>query len=253
MKKIIIISIFVLVAFLVLWGWYNNDPKNILSDLLKHGGLRQGELVYRISLFGFIPVGEAVFKEAKEEKLDGRRVYHLSASAKSLKIVSPFLSGTVNLDSYIDRESLNPLVFKQEIFVKGKNDLVREASYDQAQGIMTLSGIRRQILPNTQDHLSAIFNLRRSDFDKINNYDISINTNQKNYSLKGKAQGGQIVLKGKTYKTVLLEASISRRDKNPYHKSTMSMLLLKDEGNLPIMIKVFASGAVINVKLIETR
>ncbi|MBM3255174.1 MAG: DUF3108 domain-containing protein [Candidatus Omnitrophica bacterium] len=252
MKKIII-SILLLAVFLVFWARYNNDPGNILSNLLKRGDLRQGELVYGISLFGFIPLGEAIFKEAKEEELNGRKVYHLSASAKSLKIIAPFLSGTVNLDSYIDRESLNPLVFKQEIFVRGKNDLIREASYDQAQGVMTLAGVRRQVLPNTQDHLSAIYNLRRMDFDKLKDYDININTNQKNYSLKGKSQAGQIALKGKIYKTTFLEASISRRDKNPYHKSTMSMLLLKDEGNLPIMIKAFASGAVINVKLIETR
>jgi hypothetical protein len=221
--------------------------------LNKQGGFRQGELVYRINLLGFIPVGDAVFYAPKEEMLAGRKVYHLTASAKSLKSISLFLSGSADLDSYIDKESLNPVLFRQKISVRGKNDLVREASYDQAQSVMTLAGVKRQILPDTQDHLSAIFNLRRMDFEKTRNYDLNINTNQKNYSLKGSARPGQIVLKGKVYKTVFLEASISRRDKNPYHKSMMSMLLLKDEGNLPIMIKVFASGALINVRLIEIR
>ncbi len=252
MKKIII-PLIVLAVFLIFRVQYNNDPKNIISALNSQGGFRQGELVYRINLFGFIPVGDAVFQAPKDEEHNGRKVYHLVASAKSLKIVSPFLVGSADLDSYIDRESLNPLLFKEKISIKGKNDIVKEASYDQKQSVMTLAGVRRQVLPNTQDHLSAIFNLRRTDFDKIKDYDININTNQKNYSLKGNAQNGQITLKGKVYKTVLLKASIARRDKNPYHKSTISMLLLKDEGNLPIMIKVFASGAVINVRLIETR
>jgi hypothetical protein len=252
MKKIVIL-VFVLAIFLIFLVQYNNDPKNIILALRKQGGFKQEILVYRINLFGFIPVGDAVFQAAKEEELNGRKVYHLVASAKSLKIVSPFLSGTVNLDSYIDRENGNPLIFREKISIKGKNDLTREASYDQLQSVMTLKGVRRQVLPNTQDHLSAIFNLRRTDFDKVGDYDLNINTNQKNYSLKGSAQNGQITLKGRIYKTVLLKASISRRDKNPYHKSTISMLLLKDEGNLPLLIKVFASGAVINVRLVETR
>jgi hypothetical protein len=252
MKKIVI-PIFVLAIFLIFLVQYNNDPKNIISGILNQGGFKQGELVYRINLFGFIPVGEAVFKAAKEEELNGRKVYHLVASAKSLKIVSPFLTGSVDLDSCVDRVSGNPLIFREKISIKGRSDLAREVSYDQLQSVMTLKGVRRQVLPNTQDHLSAIFNLRRMDFDKVKDYDLNINTNQKNYSLKGSAQNGQITLKGKLYKTVLLKASISRRDKDPYHKSIMSMFLLKDEGNLPILMKVFASGVVINVRLIETR
>jgi hypothetical protein len=252
MKKI---AIFLLLAaaFLIFLAKYKNDPKNIISNISKQDGLKQGELVYAISLFGLIPIGDAVFYAPKDEQINGRRAYHLSASAKSLKIIAPFLSGTVNLDSYIDRENGNPFIFREKISVKGRSDIIKEVSYDQRQSIMELAGVRRQVLPNTQDHLSAIYNLRRMDFDKVKDYDININTNQKNYSLKGSAQNGQITLKGKNYKTVLLEASISRRDKNPYHKSTMTMLLLKDEGNLPIMIKVFASGAVIHVRLKETR
>jgi len=48
---------------------------------------------------------------------------------------------------------------------------------------------------------------------------------------------------------VLLKGDISRRDKNPYHQTKISMVLVKDKENTPILINVFASGMLINVKL----
>jgi len=80
---------------------------------------------------------------------------------------------------------------------------------------------------------------------------MNINTNQKNYILKGRATPKEMLIKGKAYKTVILEASISRRDKNPYHKSSIKMVLLRGKENTPILIKVFASGVFLSAGLTE--
>lgn len=252
MKKLLIFLILV-VLFLVYVVWNNTNPKLIISRLVKGGDLETGALRYRIYLLGVIPAGEVVFGIEKLERYKGQQVYHLTASGQSLSIFSKFFNSYAVLDSYIDTQKFNPVVFKQILVVKGQKSIEKEVIYDQKQGIMSISGLQRNISPNTQDPLSAIFNIRRMDFDKTKEFEVNINTNQKNYILKGTAYPKDISINNKIFKTVILGAQISRRDKNPYHKSMITMVLLKEKMNIPILIKVFASGFLINAKLIDIK
>lgn len=244
---IVIISTF---AFVI---YSNSNIKNIISGLSKKGDIRPGELRYRIYLFGVLPVGEAIFGVQKLEQYQGQNVYHLSATAQSLNILSKFFNGTAALDSYVDIKQLTPLVFKEKIAISGKQGIDREITYDQKNGTMSIAGVKRQILPNTHDPLSAIFNIRHLDLDKVKEIEMNINTNQKNYILKGTAEQKDILIHKQAYRVILAKAEIARRDKNPYHKSSISMVLLKEKENIPILIKVFASGVLINARLIDIR
>jgi hypothetical protein len=228
----------------------NNDPALIISGLAKKE-FRPGALKYKINLFGIIPMGDAVLGLARVEEYNGKKVYHLTAQAESLKIFSEFFNAHAVLDSYVDIEKLNPLLFKQRIAIAGKQDIVKEATYDQNNGIMSIAGVKRQILTDTQDPLSAIFNLRHMDLDRIREFELNINTNQKNYILKGTVSLQQVSVNKKIYKTALIKATIRRRDKNPYHQSALTMVLLREKENIPILIRVFASGMLINAKLID--
>lgn len=252
MKKILFIF-FAIVLFLLSVSWYNGNPKVIISRLIKDGPIRDGRLVYRVYFLKVFPIGEAIFDVAKAEEYNGQKVYHLSASAENLKIFSKFVRAYATLDSYIDAQQLNPILFKQRLVVRGRKDVYKEVFYDQVKGIMVIGKERRQILPNTQDPLSAIFNLRRIDFEKADNLEVSINTNQKNYILKGAAKTSAVSIRKENYRIALLKASISRHDKNPYHKSHIATVLLKEGGNIPISINVFASGILIDARLIEIR
>jgi hypothetical protein len=209
---------------------------------------------------GVIPVGEAIFQREKTEEYlpSGKRgkgefVYHLTATARSLSAFSKFFTGYAVLDSYIDRQQFNPMVFKERLLVTGKEGIDKEVIYDQRHGVMSTANVRRQILPNTQDPLSAIFNIRRMDFDKTKEFEMNLNTNQKNYILKGAARLLDISVNKKIYKTVFLEVQISRRDKNPYHKSRIRMVLLKERENLPVLIDIFAGGVFMNACLIDIK
>jgi hypothetical protein len=91
------------------------------------------------------------------------------------------------------------------------------------------------------------------DFDKVKEFEISLNTNQKNYVLKGAAQPQEICIDNKKYKIFILKSDIRRRDKNPYHQTKLTMTLCKEKENIPILIKVFASGALINARLVEIK
>jgi len=252
MKKWLLLFIVIILglAFVV---YNNSNIKSIISGLDKKGDIKSGELRYRIYLFGILPVGEAVFGVEKIEQYQGQKVYHLSATAQSLNVFSKFFNGTVALDSYIDIKQLTSLVFKEKIAISGKQGIDREITYDQKNGIMSIAGVKRQILPDTQDPLSAIFNLKRFNFDKIKDIEMNINTNHKNYIVKGTAVQWEISINKKIYKIVSTQAEIRRRDKNPYHKSSITIVLLKEKENIPILIKVFASGVLINAHLIEIR
>jgi hypothetical protein len=89
------------------------------------------------------------------------------------------------------------------------------------------------------------------DFSKTKSVEFNINTNQKNYILSGKVKEGRLSVSGKLYKIITINSQIKRRDRDPHHKSDVDIVLLKGKQNIPVLIKVFASGALITVKLVE--
>lgn len=252
MKKILFVLLLLILLIVIVAG-HNNDPGNIISKIFKEGSPNTGNLIYRVNFLGAIPVAEAVFKQEAVEEYKGSKVYHLEATAQSLKFVSKFFKARATVDSYVDIRTLSPLLFKQELRSPGKERASKEVLYDQQNNTMTLDGVGRVILPNTQDPLSLIFNIRRMDFEKVKEFEMNINTNQKNYIVKGTSEIKSIVINKKTYKLVLLKGDIRKRDKNPYHQTKISIVLLKEKENLPILIKVFAGGMLITVRLIDIK
>ncbi len=250
MKKIILILVIGLAVFIVFTYRSNSDPKAIISKLTAGGPIKDGDLHYRLFLFGLIPVGDAVIERWRLEDFQATKVYHLRASAKTTQLISIFLNAEAVLDSYVNIMDNNPLFFTQKILIAGKPDSVKAVSYDQKNKTMSKAGQDRAIFPDTQDFLSAVFNIRRMNFDKLKDIELSINTNQKNYVLRGSVSADDIAIRGKTYKTARLKGQIRRRDKdNPYHRSELTVVLLKDNANIPVLIKVFASGGLINIRL----
>lgn len=255
MKKIFFIFciLILLPVFIVV---YNNNAKIIISKIscapAYKSGIRVSSLEYRIYLLGVIPVGQAAITESIDE-YNGQKVYHLNATAGNLKILSKFFSGSALLDSYVDMAKGNPIIFRQKLKVTGRKDIDKEAIYDQASGFMSIAGVRRQIFPDTQDPLSAVFNLRRMDFSKAKGIEININSNQKNYILRGVATPKDITINKTVYKAVFLKAEISRRDKNPYHKSKVDIVLVNEKQNIPVLIKVFAGGILIKARLTDIK
>jgi hypothetical protein len=249
MKKIF--AVLLVIGTILFFVSYRNDPKHAITHLAGKTDKPDSALQYEISVFGILPVGLARIDPPREEMLQGRKVYHLRATAKNLKWLSWLVTASSILDSYIDRKSFNPVVFRQKVSLQGKSYADKEILYDQARGVMTMGGVKRQISSGTQDPLSLIFNLRHLDFNRIKDFEMIINTNQKNYILRGQSEIHDMYAGKALHKLAYLKAAISRKDKNPYHKSSVSMVLLADKGNLPVLIKVFASGFLINAKLID--
>lgn len=251
--KRITFTIFSLILFLILLAGYNSNPKVIISRLIKNDGVQVGALKYRIYFFGIIPVGEAIFNAGRLEEFEGQKVYHLNATARTLKYFSKFFNGEVALDSYVDIQEFNPMLFKQRLMIAGKDDINKEIIYNQKEGFMSTAGIKRKIFPNTQDPLSVMFNLRHLDLTEAGEIEININAYKKNYTLKGITKPNDVVINSKTYKIFALKGWISRQDKNLYHQSSVNAVLLNQKENIPLLIKVFTGGVLIQARLVDTR
>jgi len=249
MKRVLLVLL--IPVILVVFASYqnNNNISLIISHLKYNDSIKEGDLEYQVNLFNVLPAAEAVFRGKGVATIDGQPTEHLSAVASSADYFSKLFLARVYLDSYLRVADQNPLLFQERIMIKGKEDDDKQVHYDQDAHIMTIDGTQRQILPDTHDPLSAMAALRNMDFSKLDEVELNINTNQKNYILKGTVTPRSIKVDRVEYQLYILKARIQRRDKNPYHKTGITIVFMKGEKNLPILVKVFASGAVINAKL----
>lgn len=255
MRKILLIIITAIISSSIFLFYYNNSPKIIVSSLARKSNAEAKELIYRVNFFGILPVADAILKVDEIQDYNGQQVYHLSATANSLRWYTKMYNAHAILDSYVDINTHDPILFRQKAVITNEKviNINKEVYYDQKNGIMTLNNIRRQIPPHTQDPLSLLFNTMHMDFDKVEEIEMDINTNQRNYLVKGIKQSRDISIDKKTYKLVFLDADIKRREKNPYHQSKISIVFCRDRENIPILIRVFASGAFLSAKLIDIR
>ncbi len=251
-KNIFLILTSIIILLSVLAYSVNNNYQAAVALTARKNIQEPKVAIYRMFLFGIVPVAEARMSNLGIEAYQGKPVFHFRAHAFPLSFYSNFLKAEAVLDSFVNVQSSDPVIFRQELSLPGKAPMIKEISYNQSKGIMTVAGVQRLILPHTQDPLSAMFNLRQYSFAQDTDIEISINTNQKNYVLKGKTTRRELTYRNQGYTCVVADTIIKRRDKdNPYHQSNVTFVLLKEFKNLPLYIKVFASGMVITARLVD--
>jgi hypothetical protein len=116
---------------------------------------------------------------------------------------------------------------------------------------MKIGNTEREIFEGTQDPLSAIFYLRNQKFGIGKEFNININTNQKNYLLTAKVKSFQEIDTSDSKVGIwLLNAEVKRRDKSQRHKTSVKIWFLDDQSKTPIKIRILASGGLIIARLI---
>lgn len=253
MRKIIV-SIFVVLVLFALIQLNENKPFHIIRSLNLQNRLSMEakSAVFKVNFLGFFPAGEAGLINKGIEVYQNKEVYHLSAQAETSKFISKFFNAKAEVHTYIDKDKLHSLKFMQTLIIPDKPKDEKEVLYDQKNNIMELRGIKRQILPDTQDPLSAIFYIQHQALELGKEFDININTNQKNYRLYAKViKKEEYALGDKKLGIWVLEGDIRRRDKSPMHSSTMRLWLLDNPTKTPILIKTVTSVGLITARLIN--
>lgn len=258
MIKKTISSIFAVFLFIIILSVLKEMSNNRLIAIIKRNNLQNKlsaksyNLAFMVDFQGLIPAGQARLENKGEEFYQDKKVYHLSARAYPLDFYTKFFNAQVQIDSYVDIDKLYTLKFKQSFILPNKTKQEKEVLYDQSKNFMELKGVKRQILPDTQDPLSAIFYIQHQNLELGKVLDLNINTNQKNYQLYAKVIGRQeYALEAKKIGVWVLSVIIRRRDNNPYHKTKMKLWLLDNPSKIPILIKTMSNIGWVSARLIS--
>lgn len=258
MIKNLLSKLFLLILILISITFFfqrnKNNPVSIIKDLhLQELPIQDiDSTVFQVNLLGFIPVGYAKLINQGERTFKQKRVLHLSAEASAVGFISRFFDARAQAESFIEKQQLHSLKFLESTSIPDKPKEEKEVIYDQEAHIMELEGVKRSILPNTQDPLSAMYFMRKQPLKIGKEFDININTNQKNYRLFAEVvKKEEHWITGKNMAVWVLKGDIRRRDKSPRHSTTMKIWLLDNPSKTPILIKVTTGPASITARLID--
>lgn len=254
-KRIILSFVAVFASFVVILAAIEINSNNPLS-VIKHNKLQDrivaenAVLVFTVDFQGIIPAGRGRVTNMGLEPYQNKKAYHLTARAYPLDIYKKFIHVQAAIDSYVDPDKLSTLKFKQSILLPNNTRQDKEILYDQAKNIMELSGVKRQIFPNTQDPLSVMFYIQHQKLELGKEFDLNINTNQKNYQFFIKVAGRrEYTIGGKRIGVWLLDGIVRRRNKNVYHRTTMRLWVLDGESKIPILIRTVSNAGLITARL----
>lgn len=247
MLRCVLLIVLIGLALVLVIEIYSQRSIPVLKDLVKNNSLNNEVLTLKLNYLIMIPVGEARLRNLGKEKFRGADLIHIRAEAKTFDYVASIFHSRVTVDSYIDPKNLDSLYFLQDLEMINKPRENKEISYDQKKHIMTYQGPRgieeRVIDEHAQDPLSAIFYVESKKFKLGEEFNLSLNTNQKNYIIIGKFVSIEsIQISGKNYEVILVEARVGRKDKNPRHQARFKIWFLDHEGRrMPILIKAMTN------------
>src|SRR4030042_1423861 len=253
-RKIIFLLILCIFLLFVLVQLNKNTPQAIIRSInLAKTKINNTEtLEFAVAYLGIFPFIEATLDILPDTVYNSKKVYHITAQARALKLVSFFFNASAKMDSYIDKEKLYPLRFMQTLIIPDKPKDEKEVIYNQKNNIMELRQVRRQILPDTQDFLSVFFFIRKQPFKVGKEFDLNINTNQKNYRFYSKIiDRKEYDIRGQKIGVWILKADIRRRDKSPRHSSSIIMWILDNQSKTPILMKSITNIGSISARLIS--
>jgi hypothetical protein len=210
--------------------------------------------VFKINLFGGLPVGRAVMANSGLVALKDKMVYQCLGQAQTSGIPALFFNAKAEVISYIDKNTFLPLLFKESLSRPDCPIQKKEIVYDHDNLFMESNGIKRRILPGTMEPFSVMFFLSRQAFEPGKEFDLNINTNQKNYRFLFKVlKREEQIVNGKKIGIWIVKGDIKRRDKSPRHSTNLTMWLLDNGEKTPLFVKVFASGMLVTARLIEVK
>ncbi len=254
MKKIIKFSLAtgILIAVFILFSIYNSNEIVIVKKLSLGGG-ESHFFDYKIRLFGLFDLGGAKvnYLSVKDKAHSGMLV--IKGEGYTSRLISLFFNPQVSAESMINLLQVFPEKFIYSMAIPGLKPEEKVIIYDHKNMTMELDGVRRVIFSNTQDPLSAMYYIQNQKMAIGKEFDININTNQKNYRFQLEVKGKkELIIKNQKVTLWLLEGEIARRDKSRRHK-TYIKLWFWEEGKAAVLVKVSTSGVqfIINLSNIK--
>lgn len=142
-----------------------------ISSQEKTTVFKDGEwLRYKMSYSGFIKAGSAVLA-VKTDTLKGKEVFHVTGEGWTSGIIKWFFKVDDIYESYFDKETNKPYLFKRNIN-EGGYKINREINFDYDVNEATIQDFKHNTtktvaIGNIQDMLSSFYFLRKQDVSKL--------------------------------------------------------------------------------------
>ncbi|MFC4267797.1 DUF3108 domain-containing protein [Polaribacter marinivivus] len=137
----------------------------------KSSAFKDGEFLrYKMSYSGFLRAGSAIL-EVKEEEFRGKKVYHTKGTGWTSGMIKWFFEVDDVYESYFDKETLKPYLFKRKIN-EGGYKKHRITAFNYTSNTAYIQDFVEQkdtivSIKNIQDMLSSFYYLRNKDVSKF--------------------------------------------------------------------------------------
>jgi hypothetical protein len=256
-KQVLFVLVISFICFLlILQRLSRNSPLLIIQRLnLSDKPVDLTRLNYLVDYSGLLVFGRIKIENQGIEKYRGKNAYHLRGLMNTSVFVSYFSKISSEADSYIDQASLCPFEFSYALIKPGKPVEENKIFYNQKEHILESKEGLRQILPETQDFLSTFYYLQHQAFWPAKEFDLNMNTNQKNYRLYLRtAAQKRYSFKDQNLLVWVLKGDIRRQDKSPRHSMKLEVWILDTKPlKIPILIKAMTNIGPVRMHLVEAQ
>lgn len=200
-------------------------------------------LRYKMSYSGFLRAGTAEL-EVKEEEFKGKKVYHAIGKGWTTGMIKWFFKVDDHYESYFNKDSIYPLLFKRKIFEGGYQKHVNTTFKHQDKKALVQDFINRKdtliAFKNVQDMLSSFYYLRNLDVTELKPGDeikLDMFLDAKTYNFRLRYVGDQdLRIRGGKVRTLKFMPLVQAGRIFKEQESVM-IWITADENKIPVRLK----------------
>jgi len=142
-----------------------------------------GEKMDFVVQYGVLEIGEAALEVRREKEMRGRRILEITNQARSAGWVDRIFKIRDRVQSFLDPENFHSLGFAKQLH-EGRYKREMHADYLQEEGIARYKEGEVELVPGSQDILTAIYFLRTVDLEPGTRLGIPLHDDKKNYQVE---------------------------------------------------------------------
>ncbi len=235
----------------------NSVPVNENAEFrtIKNEAFKEGEVLrYRVH-YGFVDAGEAILKvNACDKKVQGRKLFHVEGTGKSLGAFDWFFKVRDRYESYMDDQGVFPWLFVRRVN-EGGYEIKQDYTFLQNKNKVDLGEGKSMDAPaHIQDMLSSFYYARTLNFENAKVGDVfTINTicDAELFPLKIKYMGKETVsLRSGKYRCMRFVPVVSTG--RVFKKNEdLSVWITDDKNKIPILAKAKIFVGSIKLEAVE--
>ncbi len=215
----------------------DGSERELLPDYLPFGA---GEVLDYDILYGALRVGKARMETHSSPQDDGRPALKILSRAKSEGWVDAVYKVRDQIESIMDLNHLHSLRMSKQLR-EGKYKHDSEAIFNHGKGLVRYSdGTDKEMIPGSQDVLTALFYVRTFPLDVGMTLHIPIHDGKKGYLLRVNVKGRETI-KTKMGKIECLVLEPKMKSRGLFKSEGQMLVYLSDDARrLPVLLKAKA-------------